>query len=95
MIYTTSNNYKEEVEYDDVLNKPIFGWTPKGKPVYKPRVGISKMPPKYRNAGVGWRKVLTQRLLQANTPPSKKSIHRFFTKDEISQIIQNKSTQKT
>jgi hypothetical protein len=64
-LLTTNNNKHIEREFDELKNKPVYGWTVKQRqPQYKPAIGLLKKPPVYENAGSRWKKVLEERFEQ-------------------------------
>lgn len=89
-ILTTKNDYKTEVEYDELLGKPVYGWSlKKGHPIYKPSIGISKIPPKFKDAGKKWREVLLERFEQASFYGGDDTVV-----DEFDGVFQNSITMK-
>lgn len=64
-LLTTKNNKYIEREFDELLHEPVYGWTVKTRqPVYKPKQGIIRTPPIFKNAGSRWKKVLLHRFEQ-------------------------------
>tara|TARA_Y100000389_G_C17421116_1_gene496780 strand:+ start:1199 stop:1489 length:291 start_codon:yes stop_codon:yes gene_type:complete len=62
---TTNEDFKQELEYDEILGFPIYGWSiKKNHPVYKPKIGVSKQRPNYKVAGKKWKAVLLERWIQ-------------------------------
>lgn len=65
---TTKHDYQLELEYDEILGLPVYGWSVKNNhPVYKPKIGVSKKRPKYQHAGKKWKDVLLERWTQRSS----------------------------
>jgi hypothetical protein len=58
---STEETKHNDVEYNELLGKYVYGWDLNGDAVYEPTIGIRIMAPEYVNAGNEWRQVLDHR----------------------------------